>query len=190
MPIFSFRRLEIDPLPIAMSGVKLGERLLQVGVDDALLAGQFAAKTGLSGTAAHVVTDDAAVAKVLGGAKKAGVLSEVQVAPLDRLPFPDASFDLVVVHSVAGQLASASTADRSASLHECLRVLRPGGRLLAIEPGTVSGLKSMLRPAPAAQAGYEAAGGTVTALQQAGFAPVRLLADREGFKFSEGLRST
>ena len=35
MALFSFRRLDIDPLAVSMSGVKLGERLLQVGVDDA-----------------------------------------------------------------------------------------------------------------------------------------------------------
>ena len=189
MPLFSFRRLEIDPLPVSMSGVKLGERLLQIGVDDAVLAGQLAAKTGLSGTAAHVVTDDAAANKVRVGAKKAGVLSEVHVALLDRLPFEDASFDLVVIHSASGQLAAATAEERLAGLRECLRVLRPGGRLFAIEPGTPAGLTSMLRSAPAAQVGFDAAGGATAALERAGFSPVRQLADREGLKFTEGLRS-
>jgi hypothetical protein len=42
MALFSFRRLDIDPLAVSMSGVKLGERLLQVGVDDAAIAGLLA----------------------------------------------------------------------------------------------------------------------------------------------------
>jgi hypothetical protein len=30
MPLFSFRRLTVDPLAVSMAGVKLGERLLQI----------------------------------------------------------------------------------------------------------------------------------------------------------------
>jgi ubiquinone/menaquinone biosynthesis C-methylase UbiE len=190
MALFSFRRLDIDPLPVSMSGVKLGERLLQVGVDDATLAGQLAAKTGLSGSASHAVgTDDEAV-RVNRGAKKAGVLVEVRVTPLDRLPFDDGAFDLVVIHSTSGQLASAGAEKRVAMLRDLHRVLRQGGRLLAIEPGTVTGLKSMLRSTPGAQAAYDAGGGTAAALHQAGFGAVRELGDREGLKFVEGLRTT
>ncbi len=52
-----------DPLAVAMSGVRLGERVLQVGVDDARLVGLIAAKTGLSGSAACVVADEQQAAK-------------------------------------------------------------------------------------------------------------------------------
>src|SRR6187399_2999973 len=110
MALFSFRRLDLDPLPVSMAGVKLGERLLQIGVDDAALAGQLAAKTGLSGTAAHMVSSDDEAARVNRGAKKAGVLVEVRAGHLDRLPYDDGAFDLAVIHSARGQLAS-STAD-------------------------------------------------------------------------------
>ena len=109
MALFSFRRLDIDPLAVSMAGVKLGERLLQIGVDDAMLAGQLAAKTGLSGTAAHMVSRDDEAVKVNRGAKKTGVLVEVRVGMLDHLPFDDHAFDLVVIHSAGGQLAAATS---------------------------------------------------------------------------------
>jgi len=189
MSLFSFRRLDIDPLAVSMSGVKLGERLLQVGVDDAALAGLLASKTGLSGSAAHAVSTDAEALRVNRGANKAGVLVEVRVTPLDQLPYEAASFDVVVVHSAAGQLASADAAARLGVLRDLLRVVRPGGRLVTIEPGTPSGLSSVFRGAPAAQGAYEGAGGTLSALRQAGFGAVRELGDREGLKFVEGLRA-
>ena len=188
MALFSFRRLDIDPLAVSMAGVKLGERLLQIGIDDAMLAGQLAAKTGLSGTAAHIVSSDSEAAKVQRGAKKVGVLVEVRVGLLDRLPFDDGAFDLVVIHSANGQLAAATRDERVAVLRDARRALRPGGRLLAIEAGTPTGLRSMLRSAPAAQAAYDAGGGTPAALRDAGFAAVRDLGDREGLKFAEGLK--
>ncbi len=75
-------------------------------------------------------------------------------------------------------------------LRDLLRVVRPGGRLVTIEPGTPSGLSSVFRGAPAAQGAYEGAGGTLAALRQAGFGAVRELGDREGLKFVEGLRTT
>ena len=190
MALFSFRRLDIDPLAVSMAGVKLGERLLQIGIDDGVLAGQLAAKTGLSGTAAHMVSSDDEAVQVTRGAKKVGVLVDVRVGVLDRLPFDDSAFDLVVVHSAHGQLAGATGEERVAVLREAHRVLRQGGRLVAIEPGTATGLRSMLRAAPAAQAAHDAAGGTSAALRQAGFAAVRDLGDREGLKFAEGLRTT
>jgi ubiquinone/menaquinone biosynthesis C-methylase UbiE len=173
-----------------MAGVKLGERLLQIGVDDAVLAGQLAAKTGLSGTAAHMVSSDHDAVQVQRGAKKVGVLVEVRVGMLDRLPFDDDAFDLVVVHSAHAQLASATDAERVAVLRDARRVLRPGGRLIAVEAGTANGVRSLLRSAPAAQAAYDATGGTPAALRQAGFGAVRDLGDREGLKFAEGLNTT
>ena len=67
-------------------------------------------------------------------------------------------------------------------------MLRHGGRIIVIEAGPKSGLAGVLnpyRPDPK----YEAAGGTLAALQTAGFKPVRLLWEREGYRFTEGLKS-
>lgn len=63
-----------------------------------------------------------------------GQPSQVEVefvrAPAERLPFPDASFDTLVSTQV---LCSVDNTQRT--LEEALRVLRPGGRLLALEHG-------------------------------------------------------
>jgi ubiquinone/menaquinone biosynthesis C-methylase UbiE len=50
------------------------------------------------------------------------------VAPAEKLPFPDAQFDVVV-----STLVLCTVADQPASLRELRRVLKPGGRLLFIE---------------------------------------------------------
>jgi ubiquinone/menaquinone biosynthesis C-methylase UbiE len=53
---------------------------------------------------------------------------DVIAAPVERLPFPGATFDAVVVTLV---LCSVERLDRA--LHEIRRVLKPGGRLVFIE---------------------------------------------------------
>lgn len=58
---------------------------------------------------------------------------------------------------------------------------------MTIEPGTVSGIKSLIQQRRSDDV-YEGAGGVVGALENAGFRPVRLLADREGYKFAEGIK--
>jgi ubiquinone/menaquinone biosynthesis C-methylase UbiE len=178
-----------DPLPITMSGVRMGERVLQIGVDDAAVAGALAAKVGLSGHAAMAVADREAAQKAQAGAVEAATLMDVQVTPLDALPYTDHAFDLVVINSTGGLLTSLDAATRAAALRECHRVLRSGGRVIAIEGGQRSGLAALLRPAPKPDPAYGASGGTVAALEAAGFRPVRLLADREGYLFTEGLRT-
>lgn len=59
-----------------------------------------------------------------------GIPVSGRVADAEDLPFPHASFDLVLGHAVLHHLP-----DVDAALAECLRVLRPGGRLvIAGEP--------------------------------------------------------
>lgn len=56
-----------------------------------------------------------------------------RVAGIEELPFEDGSFDLVLGHAVLHHVM-----DVEAGLRECLRVLRPGGRLLfAGEPSRI-----------------------------------------------------
>jgi ubiquinone/menaquinone biosynthesis C-methylase UbiE len=178
-----------EPVTITMSGVRMGERLLQIGVDDAAVASAIAAKVGLSGSAAAVVADAEADARVRQGAADAGALIDVHTAPLGSLPFADAAFDVVVVHTVGGLLQSMTADARAAALRECRRVLRQGGRIVTIEAGTRSGVGSLLRSKPAVKSEHNGTGGTVAALEGAGFRPVRVVGDLEGFLFTEGLKT-
>src|SRR5262249_52918341 len=47
-----------DPLPVTMAGVRMGERILQVGFHDPQLTAVLAAKPGLSGSVAIAVSDE------------------------------------------------------------------------------------------------------------------------------------
>jgi ubiquinone/menaquinone biosynthesis C-methylase UbiE len=182
------RKPRIEPLPVTMSAVRMGERVLQIGIDDAAMASAIAAKVGLSGTAAIAVNDERDAARAHGAAANAGVLVDVKVTPLAPLPFDDETFDLVIVHSMRGLLSSLDENSRTTAMRECHRVIRHGGRVMTIEAGAVTGIKSLIQPRRS-DGMYEGRGGVVNALETAGFRPVRLLADREGYKFAEGIKS-
>jgi ubiquinone/menaquinone biosynthesis C-methylase UbiE len=178
-----------DPLAVTMSGVRMGERLLQVGVDDPALAGALAAKVGLSGHAVIAAPDATSADRARAGAAEAGGLVDVQTTPLQQLPFNAGDFDAIVIHSRRGLLQSLSRTELSQVLQECRRVLRSGGRIVAIEGGERTGLGAVLKSGPKSFPEYEAEGGTTAALEAAGFRPVRLLADRDGYRFIEGLNT-
>ncbi|MGE3277564.1 MAG: class I SAM-dependent methyltransferase [Vicinamibacterales bacterium] len=179
--LFKFRRVRtMDPLQVAMTGVRMGERFLQIGVDDRQLLGGLAAKVGLSGTAALAVPDEAQAARGRQAAAKAGVLLDLRVEPLDALSFDADAFDMVVVDDTAARFAALPAETRDACLRQARRVLRPGGRIELVE-GLGGGLLS--RP-PTRPAGYQAE----AALAAAGFKPVRALAEKDGFRFVEGLK--
>ncbi len=173
-----------EPLAIAMSGVRMGERLLQIGMDSAVVTGLLAAKPGLSGESAMVVPDDATAVNAQRAAENAGALVNIQVHTLDALPYDQHSFDLVVVHNRDGQLAALSEGQRARALQESVRVLRPGGRVVIIDRGTPSGLSAIFQ----SRKDPDAAAASVKALEAAGFRSVRPLGDRDGYGFVEGVR--
>ena len=177
-----------EPLAVTMSGVRMGERVLQIGIDRPALTGALAAKPGLSGHAAIAVADEAAGERARNAAAEAGALAEVSVTPLDSLPYQPESFDSVVIHSVDGFLASLEEGRRVPVAQECRRVLRKGGRVLVIEAGPRAGLAGWLRGGGKASSAFEQTGGSAAVLKAAGFVAVRLLAAREGQSFTEGLK--
>jgi ubiquinone/menaquinone biosynthesis C-methylase UbiE len=178
-----FRR-EAEPhvLLVGMTGVKLGERVAQIGCADGGRLAAVARKVGLSGRAVAFVPDDTSAKRAQKGAAKAGVLVEIETAPPMRLPAEDGVFDLVVIDDTAGLLGTMGDSDRAATVQQALRILRPGGRVLAIG-SAARGLGALLSRAP---------GGPLfdptPAFQAAGFQSVRKLAEREGLVFVEGVR--
>ena len=181
------RKPRVEVLPVTMSAVRLGERVLQIGIDDPVVATAIAAKAGLSGNAVIAVTGEEDAARARDAAAKAGLLVDVQVTPLAPLPFESGAFDLIVAHSMRGLVSSLDAGAQHAALREWHRVLRAGGRAMTIEAGPASGLKSLLKP-PQRNERYDAAGGMVGALEAAGFR-ARLLAEREGYRFAEGIKT-
>lgn len=191
--MFFFRKAKIDtePLPIKMGGIRMGERLLQIGADDPTLLAQMAQKIGLSGTTAVVVTEAPGEKRARDAAAEAGALIELHlISPqAAAMPVEDGAFDVAVVHSTQGLLAALrATGGAETLLRDARRALRHGGRIIVVEAGPKSGLAGMLKPHKPDEA-YEAAGGAVKALEMAGFRPVRVLAERDGYKFVEGLKT-
>jgi ubiquinone/menaquinone biosynthesis C-methylase UbiE len=183
--MLSFRR-KSDPhmLTVGMAGVKMGDRLLQIGCANGGALAAVAAKLGLSGRALAVVDDEASAARVRKGASQQGVLVDVELSPPTRLPVDDQSFDLVIVDDGDGRFASLSPDDRAATLREALRVLRPGGRALVISALPATGIAAMLGRGNAGPA-FDA----TPSLEAGGFRFVRLLAEREGLRFVEGMKA-
>jgi SAM-dependent methyltransferase len=177
-----------DSVPVAMAGVRMGERLLQIGIDDPRLVGALAVKVGLSGGAAVAVDNDRDGERARQVAANVGVFMDVQVAPWSRLRFEPGSFDLVVVQSTRGLIASMKPEDRVACLQHAHRMLRGGGRILVIESAPRGGLGGLFHRHVVNEA-YEAHGGAEGALKAEGFRPVRSLGEHEGYRFTEGLKT-
>jgi ubiquinone/menaquinone biosynthesis C-methylase UbiE len=172
-----------DPLVVSMAGVKLGDRLLIVGGRDTKTIVQLATKPGLTGCTVVVDEDPARAANAAREAEREGTLVEGVPAPWGNLPMGRDSFDIVVIRGV---LAEIPADRRAACIHEAVRVLRPGGRCLVIE-GRSGGLAA-LAGFRIGDAEYTASGGARRALEAGGFVAVRLLAERDGLAFVEGVR--
>src|SRR5438067_5881324 len=88
-------------LVVGMTGVKMGDRLLQIGCAHGGRLAAVAAKVGLSGRAVAVVAHETAAARARKGAEQAGVLVDIEIAPPDRLPVEEGAFDVAVVDDTA-----------------------------------------------------------------------------------------
>ena len=179
-----------EPLPVSMAGVKLGNRLLAVGVRDPAFIAVLAVKAGLTGTACVIDADEAAVKKAAASIEAAGALAEVTRAPWGMWPYDDGSFDVAVVPDL---LPTLTPDDRSRCVSEVLRVLRPGGRVIVIEPAPRGGFGALLTgwggsrstSVSRTTAPYE---GPVRELKDGGFAAVRLLTETDGVLYAEGIK--
>ena len=174
-------------LAVSMAGPKMGDRLLQVGCAHAGRLGAVAAKVGLSGRAAAVVPDQASADRARRGGADAGVLVDVEVAPLSRLPHDNDSFDLVVADDTGGLFGTMRPDDRAAAVAEIARALRPGGRVVMIGAAPRAGIRAMLSPAQHVPL-FVSSGDAVKALEAGGFRSARIIGKREGLAFVEAIK--
>lgn len=114
-------------LATSMVGLKLGERVLQVGLGDGGLFAALGAKVGYTGRACGVDDDAGVVARAARHAERSGVLVEARQTPYASLPFDDDAFDVAVILET-----TTSAHPTLAALGEVERVLRGGGRAVVV----------------------------------------------------------
>ena len=173
-----------------MTGVNLGDRLLQVGCTDASMLGAIGSKVGLSGRVCAIVQTNTDAARAQRAAETAGFLLELETSDLGRFPFEDAAFNLIVIDNQEQLLAEMRAEQRVALFQECFRTLAPRGRAVVVERAPRGGLGALLSRSegPGGDPLYRSSGGAVAALEAEGFRAARLLAERDGLSFFEGVR--
>lgn len=119
-------RLEHDVL-FALAGRLDGLAVLDVGMGDGTLAIEASSRGAI---VSGVDTDPAMLAAAAERARSAGIALHIAGGCAERLPFADASFDVVFAVTVLCFVEENDTAVR-----EMARVLKPGGRLLIGELG-------------------------------------------------------
>ncbi len=113
---------------VSVSGVREGQRVLDVAGGSGDLSRLFFKKTGGSG---QVILTDINNAMLRTGRDRLlddGITTPVAQCDAEHLPFPDNYFDCV---SIAFGLRNVTHKD--AALREMRRVLKPGGRLIVLE---------------------------------------------------------
>ncbi len=181
------KRQDPHTLAVSMTGVKMGDQIVQVGCAHGGRLAAVAGKVGLSGRAVVVAPDESSAARARAGAAVAGVLVEIEVAPPTRLPLENERFDLAVVDDTAGLLGTMRAGDRVAAIRELLRVLRPGGRVMIVGAAPRGGLGALLSRTQGGPP-FAASGDAIKALEADGFRSARVLAEREGLAFVEAIK--
>jgi ubiquinone/menaquinone biosynthesis C-methylase UbiE len=176
-------RREDFSLAVGMTGVKMGDRLVQVSCGDAGRLAVIAGKVGLSGRAVAVVGDPGTGAQIEKAASRAGVLVDVIVSPPTRLPLENGEFDLAIIDDTGAAFTGMNADDRGALVRETVRVLRPGGRVMVIGTTPATGVAAAL-----SRSTTPPSIDPTSALQADGYKTVRLLAERQGLIFYEGLK--
>jgi demethylmenaquinone methyltransferase/2-methoxy-6-polyprenyl-1,4-benzoquinol methylase len=113
---------------LMVANLKEGDRALDIAGGTGDLAMAFAKKVGKTGQVVHTDINEAMLRTGRNRLIDAGIVLPTVVCDAEKLPFPDAHFDLV---SVAFGLRNMTHKD--VALREMQRVLKPGGKLLVLE---------------------------------------------------------
>jgi ubiquinone/menaquinone biosynthesis C-methylase UbiE len=163
-----------------MVGVKMADRLLQLGAGDGSLVAALATKVGLTGRACVVDQSEDGLVRARGAAEREGVLIEFERSSYTSLPYEPNSFDVVVLNGV---LREAAAEQRVAIVETIGRILRSGGRCLVVDSVKRGGLVGLVSGSPALDPSYQ----PEELLRAGGFKAVRMLGEGNGQRFVEGV---
>ena len=137
---------------IHLAALRPGERVLDIACGTGVLARLASQQVGATGTVAGLDVNPGMLA-VARSATPPGMPIDWHEASAEAMPFPDASFDVVLC-----QMGLQFVPDKRAALREMRRVLVRGGRLILNVPGPTPRLFTIMGEALSRQIGAEAAG--------------------------------
>lgn len=117
---------------VRLARLEPGESVLDVGCGTGTLAIAAKRRVGLNGMVYGIDASPQMIARARKKATKAGVDVVFKNALAEVLPFPDAQLDAVMASMMLHHLP---TEARRQCVREVRRVLKPGGRLLAVDFG-------------------------------------------------------
>jgi SAM-dependent methyltransferase len=111
--------------PFTLGEIQAGEAILDVGCGGGLDLFVASRLVGPAGRVCGIDLTPEMAARARANLEAAGIAhAEVQVATADRIPYPDATFDVVTSNGVLNLAPH-----KEQCFREIFRVLRPGGRL-------------------------------------------------------------
>lgn len=113
-----------------LAGLKAGESVLDIGCGTGTLAIAAKRRVGPAGRVYGIDASPEMIARACKKAKKAGVEVTLENAAVEQMPFPDGTFDAVLSTVMLHHLGRKA---RRQCASEVRRVLKPGGRVLAVD---------------------------------------------------------
>ena len=115
---------------VQLADLHPGERVLEVGCGTGEIAQRARARVGPDGQASGIDPSADMITVAQQKAARAGLDVDYRVGAIEALPYPDATFDVVLsslmMHHLPDEL-------KARGLSEVRRVLKPGGRLLIVD---------------------------------------------------------
>lgn len=115
---------------IEMSGVRRGQRVLDIAGGTGDLAGKFSELVGPEGQVVLADINDSMLKVGRSRLVDRGIIGNIQYAQANAecLPFPDNHFDLITI-----AFGLRNVTEKEKALASMFRILKPGGRLLVLE---------------------------------------------------------